>query len=87
MEPPTNALVTRELKNTDYLNIFYLIERSWSDYIDADPANRDVNRDIMKPAGWSAAARLNYGVVEYRLSSYAGVALSDAGFWPAITTR
>lgn len=82
MVPPTNRSIAAQLQATDYLHIFYLNERSWSDYVDANLPNRDSNRKIVSDlAAWDAIADLNYGVVEYyNYSIFAALALSDFPF-------
>jgi Domain of unknown function (DUF4838)/Glycosyl hydrolase family 67 N-terminus len=82
MEPPTNQSITAELQTADYVHIFYLNERDWSDYIDANLSNRDSNRKIVSDlAAWKAVANLNYGVVEYyNYSVFAALGLSDFPF-------
>lgn len=82
MEPPTNQSITAELKSADYVHIFYLNERDWSDHIDANLSNRDSNRKIVSDlAAWKAVAKLNYGVVEYyNYSIFAALGLSDFPF-------
>ena len=82
MEPPTNQSITTELQTADYVHIFYLNERDWSDYIDANLSNRDSNRKIVSDlAAWQAVANLNYGVVEYyNYSIFAALGLSDFPF-------
>lgn len=79
MRPPTNRAVIRELERSDYLHLFYLIERDWSGRIDTDLADRDANRTIIQDlSAWQSAAAFNYGIVEYHnLSTYAGLGLSD----------
>jgi hypothetical protein len=78
MKPPTNYSVVAALENSDYLHIFYPIERSWSQSFDASSPS-DVNRSLTKNLdAWQSFARFDYGVVEYRnLSSYGAIGLSD----------
>ena len=79
MRPPSNGTVTRRLETSDYLHLFYLIERDWSGRFDTDLSNRDANRRILEDlAAWQSAADLDYGIVEYHnLSAYGALGLSD----------
>ncbi len=83
MDPPTNHSVVAQLTNTDYLHIFYLLDRDWSGSIDGNLEYRDANRRIAeKLSAWKAFADLSYGEVEYHnLSSYAALSLSDFPFF------
>lgn len=82
MVPPTNQSITAALQTADYIHIFYLNERDWSDYIDSNLSNRDANRKIVSDlAAWKVVADLNYGVVEYyNYSVFAALGLSDFPF-------
>ena len=82
MRPPSNRSVSAQLENTDYLHLFYLIERDWSGHIGTDLVNRDGNRKIIEDlSAWSSVADFNYGVVEYHnLSGYAALGVSDFPF-------
>lgn len=77
--PPENLDVMSELKNKDYIHIFYLNERGWSGKIDANLINRDSNRFIVnKLDEWVSIEDLNYGIVEYyNFSSFSALALND----------
>jgi len=79
MRPPSNGTVTSRLETSDYLHLFYLIERDWSGRFDTDLSNRDANRRILEDlTAWQSAADLDYGIVEYHnLSAYGALGLSD----------
>lgn len=79
MQPPTNSTVTAALAGTNYVHVFYPIERSWSGRIDDPAADRDANlRLVATLAAWQDRAPLAFGVVEYHnLSSFAGVGVTD----------
>jgi Domain of unknown function (DUF4838) len=79
MRPPTNEAVIRRLEKSDYLHLFYPIERSWAGDIDANLANRDTNRQFIADlAAWKLIAKFDYGVVEYHnFSAFAAVGLTD----------
>jgi hypothetical protein len=82
MRPPTNPTVVAELEASDYLHVFYPIQRDWSGPIDANLANRDANRQILDDMrAWLDFAKLEYGVVEYyNQSAYGAVAVTDVAF-------
>jgi len=79
MLPPSNQSVVSELEGTEYLHLFYPIERDWSGRLDTNLVDRDTTRRFLETrSAWQSVADLNYGVVDYHnLSTYAGVGLSD----------
>jgi hypothetical protein len=78
-KPPTNYSIISELENENYLHIFCLNERDWSDVIDKNLGDRDANRMIIESLEeWHSVARLNYGIVEYyNYSIYSALGLND----------
>lgn len=80
-EPPTNLQVIAQLEDLDnYVHVFYLNERSYSEPISASPnasaKNAQIEQDIQ---AWNNLADLKYGVVEYyNYSIYSAVAVTDA---------
>lgn len=85
MQPPSNQSVISALEGTEYLHLFYPIERDWSGQLDTSLVDRSTNRRLVENlAAWQSAADLNYGVVEYHnLSTYTGVGLSDFAHFAA----
>jgi len=86
MQPPTNRSVVDALEATEYLHVYYPIERDWSGPLDVNLPDRDANRAFLSAfAEWQSFARLQYGVVDYQnLSVYGGLGLSD---FPAFATN
>lgn len=85
MNPPSNRSIVQDLVGTDYLHLFFPIDRDWSGPIDADLAGRDTNRKLMADlAAWQSVASLDYGIVEYHnLSVYGAVGLTDSPYFAA----
>ncbi len=76
-DAPTNKSIVARLEHLrNFIQIFYLNERSYSGTINDPVHDSDRNREIVnRIASWHQSANLDYGVVEYlNYSIYSGVA-------------
>lgn len=77
--PPTNIDVIGDLKEYDYVHIFYLNERTWSKNIFDNEDNQSANSIIVENLNsWKNVADFNFGIVEYyNYSVYSALTLTD----------